>query len=837
MGKNYLYVGETERDVVTHIYVEDGVRKVEKVRFKPFVGVETSKETGWKDIHNRNLQPRTFDCISDLRKWKKENDGVIDVYGDMPIQYQFIAANYRGKIEIDKRGMNIYNFDIEVISEFGFPKPEDAAHPISAITIQEMVTNKYTSFAYKPLKRIPDGDVTFIQCADERDLFNRFLKFLQDNPAGIFTGWNTKFFDIPYIVHRGQKIVGNAAISRISPLGKLTKHENQDTYGNISITYTVHGVADYDYKELYDKFNFEPRESYSLDFIAKVELGEEKLKFKENHEDLWSLYHNDFETYMQYNVRDVELVYLLDQKLGFINLALTMAYKAKCQLEDIYGTVKIWDSMLYNELLDRKMFCPVGTAHQKQEYPGGYVENPKVGMHKWVMVFDVASSYPNSIVSYNMSPETLVDDGYLPDELLDLRAKYIQKEWDVTPFLDQDKLKADGLGEKLAAFDVCMAPNGHFFRTDIEGFIPEVVYRLFNERKAIKKEMKERKKAGATAEELASLDANQQAIKISMNSLYGAMANVYFRYYDIRMASGITMAGQTSVRGVTQHIEKRVPLLKNIYNDTDSCFVTMEAALAKRFPNGVPDLKTATEFCVKMSEQVIEPTIAEFFEMLKVNLNLRRLTLTMEAECVSDICFFLAKKKYAMHQTWVEGTWYLDKDKLKIKGIEIVRTSTPQFCRDALKKCVGLIFSTGAKDEVIAYVKEAEKQFNELPFQAVAFPRGCNGLEKYAGQEKGVPIHVRAALLYNRKLQEMNLSDSYKKISEGDKIKFAYVKMPNRFQTDVIAAFDKLPEEFGLEVDRKAQWEKTFVSPISSIMDALGWQLDAKQTSLEDFFG
>lgn len=729
----------------------------------------------------------------------------------------------------------------------GFPSSDEAAYPICTITIQDMVRKKYTILGYGDFGGTLPDNATYVKCADEVDLLKKFLSMLSENPMDVITGWNTTYFDVPYLVHRITSQISASAANRLSPVGKLTRHEDPDSYKKTRVTYTIHGTANFDYKELYDKFTFDPRESYSLDYISKFELGEAKLDFKKDHRSFWDMYHEDFDTFVLYNYRDVELVSLIDAKLRYIDLAFNLVYMAKCQLDDVYGTVKFWDALLYNDRLSRKIICPPTKHGVKQEYPGGFVGDPEPGLHRWIAVFDVASSYPNSIVSYNMSPETIVDDCYLPDELLELRQKYAGKLWNIDMFLDQDALQAAGVSEVLQRYSVCMAPNGQFFRTDIEGFIPKLIYEMFMERKGTKKEQKKvkekiseiKKESGDTAEldnEFASLEARQMALKVCLNSFYGACANVYFRYFDLRIASGITMAGQTSARGVSKYIETKFPLVKNKYADTDSNFFNLEPLVEKRFEGTDADLEEKTKFCVRLMEEVISPAIAEFFDRLSKNLNMRRCTLSMEPECVSDVCMFLAKKKYAMKQVWVEGSWYLDKTKLKVRGIEIVRTSTPQFCRDTLKRAVELIFETQSRDRVVAFVDACKEKFAELDFAKQAFPRGVNGLEKYTGVTKSVPIHVRAALTYNREIEKRKLTSKYQTIAEGDKIKFAYVKTPNAIGTNVIAAVDVLPPELGLQVDVDEQFEKSYMSSIQSMFDSMGWKLRETQVGLDDFF-
>lgn len=338
--------------------------------------------------------------------------------------------------------------------------------------------------------------------------------------------------------------------------------------------------------------------------------------------------------------------------------------------------------------------------------------------------------------------------------------------------------------------------------------------------------------------ELPSLDAVQNSQKIMMNALYGAFSNIYFRYFDLRIASAITMGGQTCVKGVGEYLLEKIPDLSIITMDTDSNFFALEEILKKRFNGEIPDKKTSTEFILKLAENVLEPNIKEFLNRLKVNLNMIDLTISMEPECISDICLFAAKKKYAMNQVWKEGDWHLDKLKLKIKGLAVVQTSYPQFVRDKLRRAIELIFETADNNALIEFLAESKKEFESLPFEKVGSPIGCKGLAKYLNVDKGAPGHVKAALLYNATIKKMGLENDYKLIGEGDKIKKCYIKEPNKVGSNVIAIKDKFPKEFHklCQIDYDTQWEKTMLSPIKSLFKGMGWVVTETQVSLEAFF-
>jgi len=835
MAKSYLNVTQVGRDVIYHRYIEDGERKEERINFRPFLGVDASPgaKTSFTTIHGKPIEHRVFESISEMRNWKKENGDYIDIHGDISPLYQFIALNYPGQVLPQMNHMRIFNLDVEVQCTKGFPKPEDAAWPISALTVEEIISGKITAFGYKENYIPTEDDVTYIFCEDEKDLIIKFVDFWSSAYPDIYTGWNTEGFDIPYIVTRINKIMPTNYVLQLSPIRKVSAHKYTDNFGNEQIGYSIEGIVHYDYKNLYEKFCVEPREQKSLSYIAKVELGDDKLDYDG---PLNELYENDFQTYMSYNIKDVRLVTAIDKKRNYLALAITMTYMAKCDFKDVFGTVGIWDAYLYNILLSKKILAPPKKSNIKGQFPGGFVEDPRRGLNYWVMVRDIASSYPNSIITYNMSPETIVDESILPDELKNIAMQF----GNIESCLDPDVLM-ERVQPVLDRYDVCMAPNGTFYRRDKIGFIPEIVAEIFAGRKGAKRSIKELdvlEKTPDIKNQIASLDAIQGAFKVFMNSLYGAMSNEWFRYFDLRIAAAITSAGQTSVRGAARYIEKKLPDVKNIYTDTDSVFLDMVPTLNKRFGDELPDNETVVHFLLKYSDMVLDPVLKEFFNKLTDGLNTKQKTLTMEHESISNVCLFREKKMYAMRLLENEGTFYFDKTKLKIKGIEVVRTSTPQFVRDALKRTLELIFETADQKAVKDYLDSQHVIFKTLPFEKVAFPRGVNEFNKYIGQTKGVPLAPRAAIVFNKFVKMMNLEDKYQLIHEGDKVKYCYLKEPNRVGSNAIACLDKFPVEFDrmCPIDYDLQWEKAYMNPMEKIFELIGWSMNNKAVSLEDFF-
>ena len=732
----------------------------------------------------------------------------------------------------------------DFIKPGGFPHPNSANFPVNAITIHEIVTDTYQVISLKDYTDEREN-VAYFKCANEKILLNKFLDLFETDKPHILTGWNIDLFDIPYLVNRINRIMGEDDVKRMSRDRVVKQREKTNSNGKKDYYYSLQGHIIWDYIDLYKKYQQEPRERYSLGFISQYELGMDKVDYSE-YENLSELYQNDFQKFIEYNIKDTTLVGELDKKLGYIDLALSVMYKAKCSPDAIFGTVQPWDCLIYNELLKRKMLCPPHKRSFKVEFPGGYVKSPEVGLHDWVVVYDIVSSYPNQIRSFNISPETVINDKDLPEELFEAsrRLAFIKHENDT----DLDRCPCEDIeaiekySELFEKYNVCFTANGKFFRKDVEGIIPSIYSKLFNERLGYKRIGKAKKaEYNKTKDPKAKFEADQAelysyTLKILLNSGYGAMSNIHFRYFDIRMAEAITTNGQTCCRGISKYLDDTYKDIKRIYNDTDSVFYSLSDLIKKRYPKGEPDKKTVLDFILKFNHQVFEPKIKEYLNRLSKAMNMRELTIDMEAECIADSSLHTAKKRYIMSKVWDEGTFHLDKPKFKIRGVEIVRTSTPQMVRDKLKEAVNLIFETKSNDALIDFVDKYKKEFYKSNFEDIAFPRSVT-FSNYTLNTKGLPIGVRAAFIYNKFLKDNKLDDNYQLIADGDKIKFCLIKEPNKLKSNVVGIPSRLPEELNqvIEINYEEQFNKTFLAPLKSIFEAIGWSYERK-ASLDDFF-
>ena len=809
---------------------QDGSHKKFRINYKPSLFLPTKKESKYKTLDGRNVDKVKFESISDAKRWIDEYKDVtnFEYFGNTRYQYPFIADEFPDKINWDIKQIKILTIDIECESENGFPDPDKAEEPLICITVKDHAKKNIIVFGIGNFVNDRD-DVKYIKCASEIDLVHRFTEFWCKYNPDIITGWNVKFFDIPYLMNRFKYLMGNEYLLQFSPWGVVSEGTALALgYARTQKYWDIMGVSTLDYLDLYRKHTFVRRESYKLDYIGQVELGENKL---ENPFDTFKeFYQNDHQLFVEYNIQDVELVDKLEDKMQLIALHLTMAYEAKVNYQDVFGQVRVWDTIIYNHLRSKNIVPPAVQESKKSDgFEGAYVKDPVVGFHDWICSFDLNSLYPHLIMQYNISPETMVN-------------------------FEPNKVNVvDMLNEKSDLSDLdkrTITPNGAQFRTDKRGFLPELMEKLYKERVIYKDKMLKAKSMYQETgdkryeKEISANHNIQLARKIALNSAYGAIGNQYFRYFDVRHAEGITMAGQLTIRWIERDVNKFLnTLLKTksvsyvVASDTDSIYIKLGAVVDKIFKD-----KTNTRKIVKVLDKFCEETLQKeidnSFDKLAKYVNAFDQKMIMKREVIANKGIWTAKKRYILNVYNEEGV-ELKEPKLKMMGIEAVKSSTPAPCRVKIKEALKIIMN---KDEatLIQFIEDFRKHFKTLPPEEIAYPRSCNNLKKYSSTKdiylKGCPIHVRGALLYNNILKKKRLT-KYEKIQEGDKIKFIKLKEPNTLHQDVISFIGVLPKEFDLHkyIDYDNQFDKSFLEPLRFIVKAIGWNFE-RHTTLDSFF-
>lgn len=818
---------------------EDGSRFQRKLNYQPYLFVP--KEGGkYNTLNGRLCERIDFDSIWDARDFVKKYGDVsnFEIFGMTQFLYTFINDEYPGVVSYDPNLIDVVSIDIETGRgpTAGFPNIQLAQAPVTAITLSKR--GKKVALAYKDNYTPKSDDVRFIRCKDEEDLLERFMVLWNgEYKPDVVTGWNVEFFDVPYLVNRIRNLLGEEQAKYLSPF-LILEERTVEIRGKKNQTFSPLGIVILDYMHLYRKFSFTNHESYKLDFIAEHELGYGKIDYKGS---LFDLYDEDFDKFMDYNIHDVVLVDKLDEKLKLIDLVFTMAYDAKVNYTDTLTTVRLWDVIIHNYLLDKNIVVPHGKSDSiyGDAIMGGHVKEPKPGKYEWVVSFDVTSMYPHIIMGWGISPEN--HRGCLSGD----------ESWVTTEDYLKKNEKAKLASDRAKELDCSLTANRQFYSRDKRGFLGDLMHRGFNDRDKYKKLMNEAKKDYEKTKSevdkfrVAKYHNLQLSKKIQLNSAYGALLNQYFRWFNSINGEAITSTGQLIIQWVERDINAYMNKTLNtegvdyiIASDTDSLYVEM-GPLVRKVGN-ISDIQKITDmldtFCKAKVQAVINKSLQEICDWMNCFEN----RLKMNREAIADSGVWTAKKRYILNLRDLEGIRFLDKPKLKMMGIETVRSSTPKTIRKAIEDAI-FILMNGSEQELHQFVKKFKDEFKTLLFEDVAFPRGVNGITKYAepgwSAKIGTPMHTRGAINFNRMVEYLKLDAKYEKILDGDKTKFCYLTLPNPVKDYVIATPEFLPPEFGLEryIDYEKQFATSFIDPLDKILNAAGWHHEEKST-IEDFF-
>ena len=813
---------------------ENGRHFATREKFSPTLFVPSNKKTKYKTLEGEYVESVEPGTVRDCRDFIKKYEGVenFKIYGNDRYIYQYISEMYpEEEIKFDTSKIKIATLDIEVASENGFPDVESAAEEVLLITVQDYATKQIRTWGRGPFNN-KQKNVLYKGFRTEYELLNDFINWwmIEENTPEVITGWNSELYDIPYLVRRIDRILGEKLMKRMSPWGLVTERETF-IQGRKHISYDVGGVTQLDYLNLYKKFTYKAQESYRLDYIANVELGQKKLDHSE-FDTFKDFYTNGWQKFVEYNIIDVELVDRMEDKMKLIELAITMAYDAKVNYTDVFFQVRMWDAIIYNYLKKRNVVIPPKERSDKDsKYAGAYVKEPIPGKYDWVVSFDLNSLYPHLIMQYNISPETLQDTRH--------------------PSATVDKILNEELTFEMYK-DNAVCANGAMYRKDVRGFLPELMEKIYKDRTIYKKKMLaakqdyEKTPTKSLEKEIARCNNIQMARKIQLNSAYGAIGNQYFRYYKLANAEAITLSGQVSIRwienkmnGFLNKILQTEEVDYVIASDTDSIYLNMGPLVDKFLSNKSDDKTKIVQLLDKICQDKLEPFIEQSYTELADYVQAYEQKMIMKRENIAERGIWTAKKRYILNVWNSEGVQY-NEPKLKMMGIEAVKSSTPAPCRQMIKDGLKLMMS-GTEEDVINFIDESRKKFKQLPPEEIAFPRSVSDVVKYKSHSdiytKGTPIHCRGALLFNHYIKQKKLDNKYSLINNGEKIKFLYLKKPNIIQENVISFIQDFPTELGLDkyIDYELQFEKSFVEPLKSILDAIGWNV-TKINTLESFF-
>lgn len=830
-GNNILYRG-----------VENGQRVSRRVPYQPTLFLKSTEKSKYKTFDNVSVSPMKQSSIKDAKKFIDTYSEVSDfeVYGCTDFQYSYLSDIFKGPVDYDISQIVVANIDIETTSEYGFPEPETAREEITAITIK--VDESYFVFGCGEFET-QDKNIHYFHCENEIDLIEKFLDRWENIAPDIITGWNVDYFDIPYLIERIKRLKDQASANRLS-FWKIIGSRKTNYMGQDREVPVLYGSAILDYLELYRKYQ-PKQETNKLNYIAYVEVGEKKVDYSKEG-NLRNLYRDNFQKFIEYNIHDTTLVSKIDQKVQLINMVIATAYDAKANYIDVFTQVRLWDVIIFNYFRDKNIVIPPRGRNQKEEYSGGYVKDPVPGMYDWVVSYDLNSLYPHLMAQYNISPECLVKGEYnsvvniLEDYHVDC-SKILNREYDLSYLKDKD---------------LALALNGHHFRRDIRGFLPDILMRMYGDRVEFKKKSIAASKKLTSVKNKLKDDPNNVALqqekfiltneytkwnnwqvakKVCINSCYGAVGNNYCRYFDKRLAEAVTVSGQVVIQWIAKYINSYLQKLLSLPNedfviavDTDSNYLCFDKVVRRFFPDKNTDPQKIVDFLDKFSNEKIQPIINKSVQDFADYTNAYQQKMQMKRETIANRAIWAAKKRYVMSAYDIEGARYKEPI-LKITGMDAIKSSTPEICRESIKEAIKIIMKK-TQEDLFDHVEKFREEFSKKSFQEIACPTGVNNLDKYSDPrtiyKKGCPMHVRSALIYNHLIKKNNLQKDYPLIAEGDRIRYIFLLEPNSVMSNVVGFVDSFPKEFNLNsrVDYDAQFDRVFMKPLSLILNAIKWE-------------
>ncbi len=780
--------------------------------YSPTLFLPADEVTRFRTIRGAYLREKKFPSIKEARNFLHDfrDVGNFEIFGQEDFAAALTFEEFGGDdFSFEESLVKIGYLDIEVASENGFPVPETAREEVLVISLK--VRDLLVVFGRQEYK--PKAKERFFLCDNEEELLRKFLKFWKSADLDIVTGWNIEGFDLVYLYNRITRLLGEEVAKTLSPYRcvrpSASKNKMQKTK-----TIKIYGIEVIDYLSLYRKYGVrEPLENYRLDTVADHELQERKLDYSK-YGSLHKLYASNYQLYVEYNIKDVHLVERLEKKLRLIQMVIYLAYKCRVNFEDVFSPIAIWDSLIYAHLKKQNIIIPIKQVHGKDEqYEGAYVKPPIIGLHPWVMSYDAEALYPSTILTYNLGIDTIIDGppkSFTVDDIL------------------EGRVRNDDPNTVLAA-------NGYSFRKDKRSFLAEILEETIADRKRFKKAMLDaRQKYEETHNvewlyEAQKNEVQSNSRKILNNACYGYLGSRWGRFFDLRLAEAITISAQLTNRFFMKNINTFMnETLKTgdedyiITGDTDSSYIAF-GPLVQKLCKG-KTYKQIVSFLIKLDKDILAPKIAAWLDHLSRTMGFYENRLFMKREIIAGKGIWTAKKRYVM-SVWANETVAYKYPKVKIVGYD--RSSDPTDCRKRFKACATMILLK-SEEKLQKYIAAYERKFSTLTFEKIAAPRGVNGIEKYQRGEKwalSTPIQVRASIVYNEAIRAHGLSNLYEPIRSGDKIKFAYLQMPNLVGQNVIACKTVLPPELGLEkyIDYETQFENHFLSPLQPLLEAAGW--------------
>ena len=828
--------------------------------YKPYVYIESQSIKDAVSIYNTTLRKVEFKNEFDRRRYAKES-GIKRIFYNIPPEQQFLIDTYGNinqTVEFSKHKLKIFFLDIETYSPKDFPNPKDVNDTINLISIYDSLTDIHHAWGLNNFTP-KQSNVKYHAYSNETEMLKEFISFWSKDYPDIVTAWNGEGFDYPYLINRIISVLGEDWAKKLSPVGKLYCKENVvKRFGKVESKWSIKGIGLIDYLELYKVFSRDKRESYNLNNIGEIELGEGKTAY--NATSLSELADTDWDKFVEYNIQDVNIMRKLEDKLSFLELCRMLAYMGLTQFESALGTISIVTGAVALKAKERGLVIPTFITDHKLSYEGGFVREPERGLKEAVISFDANSLYPNTIITLNISPETKIGK-IISKSDKEVEIKLVNgKEYT----LPMDKFAEFVEKEKLT-----ISKAKILYTQKIMGICPELIEGIYKERVANKdkiKLLKKHRKGIETrlshgedinkineykskikelTEEINKLNILDYTRKILLNRIYGTFANKYSPFCDIESASSITLTGQACVKEASNILNEYVKIKHDlnvdltIYQDTDSIYFTILPILNKLKIPMVNDKGTLNHDVYKIADELENELNIKINTWADKQLNSSNARFVFKRESICDAALFIQKKRYILHVLDEEG---IEENKTKYVGVEVVSTSTPKKIKPLIKNIVENIFKTKSYEVVNKLYFNTYDTYKDMPLEDIAFPRGIHDIDKYSNRSvgfstpKSTPMHVKSSIYYNNLLKVHNVEGKYEKIRSGMKIKFFYADR-NRYNIESIAFIDKYPDEFDIKINRDLMFKKTITPAIERLYEVLNWKLkDPNAAEVVDLF-
>lgn len=862
----YRNISYLSKQGVVRLYTwdKDGDRVHFDLPYRPYYYTETNNKRAQdktslyntplrkKEFGNEYFRRQSIDRLKNDRGGYNHED--IRLFENISAQQQFLIDQYHEinhKPDFSQFPIKFVFIDIETYSPGEFPTPDKAADTVNVITAYDSLTKKFFTWGLGEWKASRD-DVTYVNCSTEKELLVKFVDWIASDYPDILSGYNSELFDIPYLINRITKIVGEDYARRLSPVDTIYSRDLISQFGRYNVRWHIKGMSCVDYLDVYKKFSQGLRPSYKLDEVAEYELGQKKIDYGD--QGLAALADNDWQTFVDYNIQDVNLLVRMEEKLRYLELLRMLAYTGLTPFENAMGTLNVITGAAVIEARKHDLIIPtfVKSARDTSKFEGAYVGEPKKGFQDYIVSFDANSLYPNVMISLNLSPETKMGN--------------FESQSDGTVVLNKIKgnpntLTKENLYRGIKENDLSVSRAQILFSQKKKGIFPQIVDNFYKERVKLRDKMNSLKRKRSKINEkdvelirelddqINKLHIKQFTIKIFINTVYGYFGNKHAPMGDQDISRSITLTGQAVIKQsnkilieyirtkcnlTEEQIQKDTPI---VYNDTDSVYITIKHLINHlNIPFKGTDGKVSKEV-IKLVQEIEDHLNEEIMEWGGRALNSKDCRFVFKRESVCDIGVFLQKKRYILHQLDDEG---IAVDKFKYTGVEVVRTTMPKPVKPYVRKIIETMLTTKDFNKTNEVLNEAYDIFKSLPIEDIAFVMGisqyktekrdeygnvsdeCNGFNTY----KGMPIHVKSAYYYNMLLERFDLTRKYESIGTGDKVRYFYVKQPNKFGIKSFAYKYDYPKEFKdiLIPDTEMMFDKIIYSAIERMYESVNWK-------------